>query len=131
MKKKIFMFTLQLRDKKAPQLDSLLLILKSQKIEVRKVLIDTGFEGDLALPIDLAINLEVNSFGLQAVEFGDSQGELKFSFAEVELNNTRFKVKVLWLENSIEPLIGSGFFSKYSNILQLNYAANSISILFK
>ncbi len=49
----------------------------------------------------------------------------------IQLEGQTFEVEVLWLDNSDEPLIGSGFFAKYADILQFNYKDNTISFLLK
>ena len=127
------MFTLPLKSKTIPQLESLLLVLGSKEIMIRDVLVDTGFELGLALPIDLAyqINLQTKDFLYVQTEFADSDGILRCSKGNIKLDNKLFEVDILWLEHSDEALIGSGFFAKYAEILQLNYKSDTLSILLK
>ncbi len=78
MKKKICMFTHPQPKILEPKLPFIHLVLNSKKIEIPNILIDTGFEGELALPMDLyhKASLENQEIKLIRVNYANNSGTL-------------------------------------------------------
>lgn len=127
------MFSLQLKNLTQAHLDSVILESGKEQILAKEILIDTGFDGELAIPKEAAelLNIVSTDFEFQKMEFADSKGVLRKSKVTMYFQEIKFNLNVIWLENSDEPLIGSGFFAKYADMLQFNYKENTVSILLK
>ena len=127
------MISFQLSNPKLPTIKSVHLVSKNIKIRLKNVLIDTGFDGELAVPVEglELLGLDPKLLKTKTLLFADSVGSLKVSQLTLVIFEQEFQVEVLWLENANEALIGSGFFAKYAEILQLNYKSDTLSILLK
>jgi predicted aspartyl protease len=104
---------------------------KENKILVT-ALIDTGFEGDIALPLFIAekLNLKIDRFKKIDLELaiGDA---IAFSSNEIIfVDNRPFSVEIVWSDDMIEGLIGVGFFSRYTRYLDLNYNKKILEVKF-
>jgi len=86
--------------------------------------IDTGFEGDLCLPIQVAVQLRPELTGVESFELADGsiKQELVFSgktkFGETEKNAW------ITLTESDDALLGTGMFSH----LELDYENETVKI---
>ena len=105
--------------------------LKESKILVT-ALIDTGFEGDIALPLFIAekLNLRIDRFKKIDLELaiGDA---IAFSSNEmIFVDNRPFSVEIVWSDDMVEGLVGVGFFTRYIRYLELNYDKNILEIEF-
>jgi len=88
--------------------------------------IDTGFSGDICLPVGLAIELGLELLGRDIVEFADGTIKRELTFAGwVDWYDARREVQVM-LTDSEEALIGSGMLKDQK--LTIDYPSRSVTI---
>ncbi len=122
----------QLQDPAQPRLEWLHLVLKQKNLKIENVLLDTGFDSDLALPFDYALIAGVTEFESKQVEYANGMSELiNISKGEILFAKQKLEIEICWLENTDETLLGSGFLSKYLNLLSIDYEKSIISLSLK
>ena len=95
-----------------------------------ETILDTGFNGELALPhiliqgSDLEKDLVVDD-----IDLASGSTLAYFSNLEIIFLEKKFLVEVCWLPDpNSTPLLGSGFFAKYSEYFKLDYKKGKIEI---
>ena len=127
-KQKPILFT-QIKEPQTPKLDLLHLVLGNKKIDVADVLIDTGFDSDIALPVVYAIKSGIEQVDFFNVEYANGfTDSLGFTKGKVKIMEFEFEVEIVWLDDSDEALIGSGFLSKYTKYLNIDYQNSTLKI---
>lgn len=126
--KKTSTYLSHLQDPLHPRLSSLLLVIGQKPFQIEDILIDTGFDGDIALPVEIAIEADIVDFEVVEVEFANGYGYIKTSLGNIKIDGHLFEVKIHWLNESDEALLGSGFLAKFSNYLNINYREGKIEI---
>ena len=102
-------------------------ILKGSRIDiVTKAIIDTGFDGDICLPIHLAIQLGLELKSVQVVELtdGNRKNELVFT-GFITLNGEEKEIEIL-LTNSKDTLLGTGLL--YDKVLKIDFSKGTVEI---
>lgn len=96
---------------------------QSGKLEA---ILDTGFDGYLALPINIAVSLGLELASVVQVEYADgrTREELVFS-VEVALEN-KWKPVFATLTGGSEALAGTALFDNYE--IRINFSSKKISI---
>ena len=121
-----------LKEPQEPRLDSLHLVLGEKKIRIEEILLDTGFNGDLAIPIDYAHLNNITEFIFNSVELANGSRKLMaITKGHVIISDLKLDVEILWLDETDEALLGSGFLAKFSNYLNINYKEDKIEIELK
>ena len=78
-----------------------------------EAIIDTGFDGDLCLPIDAALQLGLELHGRIAVELADGSRKLEFVFlGQVEFQGQGREAPIV-LPESEDALIGTALLARY------------------
>lgn len=92
-----------------------------------EALIDTGFDGDICLPIEAAIQLGLELCGSQPIELADGtrKNELVFS-GMVEVDADRREVEVI-LTQAKETLFGTGLLK--GKVLKVDFEKKSVEIM--
>ena len=112
-------------------LDLLHLVLEGQKFRIQDILVDTGFDGEIAIPIDYAILAKIENFSTEKVEYGNGQiQDVNTSDGQIMLSDSSFNVKITWLEDCDEVLIGSGFLAKFCKEFQIDFFKAVLSLEF-
>ena len=104
---------------------------KENKILV-SALIDTGFDGDIVLPLFIAEKLDLKIDRFKKIELELAIGEaIAFTSEEtIYVSNKPFEVNIIWSEDMSEALIGVKFFSRYTRYLELNYNKKILEVKF-
>ena len=91
-----------------------------------KAIIDTGFDGDICLPVHLAIQLGLELESIQVVELADGsrKNELVFT-GSVTLNGEEKEIEIL-LTNSKDTLLGTGLL--YEKVLKIDFISGTVEI---
>ncbi len=89
--------------------------------------IDTGFDGDLSLPIPVAVELGLELYGAQRVQLADGsiKSELVFIGQAGFMNQPNQEVEIL-LTEAEEALIGVGFLSDWH--LEINFPKEIVGL---
>ena len=96
-----------------------------EKIEVDAI-IDTGFDGDICIPVQLAVRLGLELRSVTWVELanGEKKRELVFTGSTI-FGNAKRDVDII-LTESKEVLIGTNMLS--GHILEINFTDKSVKI---
>ena len=93
------------------------------------MLIDTGFDSDVALPVTYAIKTGIEQVEFHNVEYANGFIDtLGFTKGKVKIEEFEFDVEIVWLDDSNEALIGSGFLAKYAKYLNIDYLNLNLKI---
>mgnify|MGYP003878722611 CR=1 FL=1 len=85
---------------------------------VVEFVIDTGFDGEAALPHELARELGITPIVLAPVELGDGSLRLMgVSIASVEIEGIEIPIEVLL--GSSDPIVGTGFLRHFRLVLDM------------
>ena len=89
--------------------------------------IDTGFDGQLCLPVEIAIQLGLELVSRVSVELanGSSQKTLVFS-GTIEIGNQEVEAEII-LTESDDPLIGTGLLKDM--VLNIDFRERKVEIL--
>jgi len=94
--------------------------------QVIDALIDTGFNGELLLPLQVAIPLGLQLFGVAPYQLADGSTSQQMLFrANVEWG-TKSQIATVNVVNSDTPLIGGGLLHGY--VLLVNFATKQLFI---
>ena len=95
-----------------------------------EAILDTGFNGELALPHILIQGSELEKdLEVDDIDLASGSTLAYFSDLEIIFLEQKFLVEVCWLPDpNSTPLLGSGFFAKYSNFLKLNYEKGKVEV---
>jgi clan AA aspartic protease len=88
--------------------------------------IDTGFDGDLCLPVKMAIQLGLELYGESAVEFADGSKKNELVFLGAVIWQDQERAARIFLTNSQDALIGSGLMQGQK--LAIDYANYTVTI---
>ena len=101
-----------------------LTVVGAKKSSLLEAILDTGFDGYLSLPINIAVTLGIELTAIIPVEYADGRisQELVFS-VKVELDGT---VKIIYatLTAGAEALIGTALLAEYE--LRINFPRKKI-----
>jgi len=102
-------------------------ILKGSRTDiVTKAIIDTGFDGDICLPIHLAIQLGLELKSVQVVELADGNRKNELVFTGfITLNGEEKEIEIL-LTNSKDTLLGTGLL--YDKVLKIDFSKGTVEI---
>lgn len=91
-----------------------------------EAILDTGFDGYLSLPVNIAISLGLELIGVEPVQYADGRTshELVFSI-EVVLDDIQKTVSTT-LTSGAEPLVGTALFDDYE--LRFNFPQLQITV---
>lgn len=110
--------------KKHPKIK--LTVVGARKSSLLEAILDTGFDGYLSLPINIAVTLGIELIAIIPVEYADGRisQELVFS-VKVELDG---KVKIVHatLTAGAEALVGTALLAKYE--LLINFPQQKITL---
>lgn len=93
-------------------------------------MVDTGFSGDLAVPLFVAkaLGLSLNKF--QAIELelaiGESTGLISKQVVFIDQN--QFELDVVWSEDMEEGLLGTGFLNKFSQYMKMDFEKQLLEV---
>ena len=91
-----------------------------------EAVIDTGFDGDLTLPVQLAIQLGLDLCATQRFELADGSIENQLVFlGDIQLGDIQRTAEVI-LTDSIDALLGSG--PLIDHILEIDYLNRTVHI---
>jgi clan AA aspartic protease len=96
-----------------------------QTIVVDAVL-DSGFNGDLCLPAQAAIQLGLELYGMQRIELADGTKKRELFFTGEVVFNGESRAAEIFLTDSEDALIGAGLL--LDHILTLNYIDQIVEI---
>lgn len=87
---------------------------------------DTGFDGDLSLPVQIAVQLGLELYSIQPFELADGivKNQLVFS-GEIEFGETK-RLAEITLTESEDALIGSGLFEGMA--LEIDYVNREVKL---
>jgi predicted aspartyl protease len=89
-----------------------------------EAVIDTGFDGDLCLPLEIAIGLGLELKGVMNVELADGTIKRELVFAgTAKLGETARAIRIVLTEGP-DPLLGTGMFS----YLEIDFGARRVSL---
>lgn len=91
-----------------------------------KAVIDTGFDGDLCLPIQIAIQLGLELRDILYIELADGTIKDELVFAGAVHWESEIKEVRIMLTGSEDPLIGIGLLAKKR--LEIDFEKGSVSI---
>ena len=102
-------------------------ILKGSRTDiVDKAVIDTGFDGDICLPVHLAIQLGLELKSVQVVELADGSRKNELVFTGfITVNGEKSEIEIL-LTNSKDTLLGTGLL--YDKILKIDFVKGDVGI---
>jgi len=96
----------------------------SKKTGILQAIIDTGFDGYLSLPINVAILLGIELIGVEPVQYADGRTSQELVFS-VKVNfYGKEKIVPSTLTASSEALAGTSLFSEYE--LTINFPKQKI-----
>jgi len=102
-------------------------VIKGSRTDISaKAIIDTGFDGDICLPVHLAIQLGLELKSVQVVELADGsrKNELVFT-GSITLNGEEKEIEIL-LTNSKDTLLGTGLL--YKKVLKIDFTRGIVEI---
>ncbi len=103
------------------------LIVKGLRKSLRNdPVVDTGFDGDLCLPVKVAIQLGLELSGESIVELADGSKKQELSFLGSVFWQGHERLVKIFLTNSEDALIGSGLMQGQK--LALDYANRAVTI---
>ena len=120
---------LPLTNPKIPTLDFQVLSL-SKHLEVQAIL-DSGFEGEVALPKDFYKFSQKENHKELELDLATGSDTFIITTENILFCDQVFKVEVVWLGFGDEPLIGSGFFAKFTEFFSVDYKDNQIRLSLK
>jgi predicted aspartyl protease len=88
--------------------------------------VDTGFDGDLCLPVKIAIQLGLELFGQSLVELADGSKKDELTFQGSVFWRDQERLARIFLTDSEDALISSGLFQGQK--LTIGYANRSVTI---
>jgi clan AA aspartic protease len=88
--------------------------------------VDTGFDGDLCLPIKMAIQLGLELSGRSLVELADGSKRHELSFFGFVIWQEKERLVEIFLTDSKDVLVGSGLLQGQKLII--GYANHSVTI---
>jgi len=89
--------------------------------------VDTGFDGDLCLPVEIAIQLGLELFGRSLVELADGSKRRELSFLGSVVWKNQERPVEIFVTDSEEPLLGSGLMQGQK--LTIGYANHFVTIV--
>lgn len=103
------------------------IILKGKRTDIgTKAIIDTGFDGDICLPIHLAIQLGLELKSVQTVELADGSKKNELVFGgTVEFNRDDQEIEI-FLTNGKDTLLGTGLLS--DKIVKIDFLKGNVEI---
>jgi clan AA aspartic protease len=90
------------------------------------VLVDTGFTGELQLPLAIAVPLGLKLVGVAPFEFADGSSSRKMLFSGVISFGKEQQPVTITVSNSNTPLLGTGLLSGYT--LLIDYVEKQFTI---
>ena len=89
-----------------------------------EAIVDTGFDGDLSLPVQIAVQLGLELYSIQPFELADGivKNQLVFS---TEFGGTK-RLAEITLTESEDALIGSGLFE--GMVLEIDYLSREVRL---
>jgi clan AA aspartic protease len=103
------------------------LIVKGLRKSLRNdPVVDTGFDGDLCLPVKVAIQLGLELSGETIVELADGSKKQELSFLGSVFWQGQERLVKIFLTNSEDPLVGSGLMQGQK--LAIDYANRTVII---
>jgi len=103
------------------------LIVKGLRKSLRNdPVVDTGFDGDLCLPVKVAIQLGLELSGESIVELADGSKKQELSFLGSVFWQGQERLVKIFLTNSEDALIGSGLMQGQK--LTISYANRAVTI---
>jgi clan AA aspartic protease len=103
------------------------LIVKGLRKSLRNdPVVDTGFEGDLCLPVKVAIQVGLELSGESMVELADGTKKQELSFLGSVFWQGQERLVKIFLTNSEDALLGSGLMQ--GRKLAIDYANHTVTI---
>jgi clan AA aspartic protease len=91
--------------------------------------VDSGFNGDICLPAQTAIQLGLELCGLQRVELADGAKKRELIFAGEVVFNGEQKWVEIFLTDSEDTLIGAGLLA--GHVVTIDYVERTLEIMQK
>lgn len=88
--------------------------------------VDSGFNGDLCLPTQTAIQLGLELCGLQRVELADGAKKKELIFAGEAIFDNRQRWVEIFLTDSEDTLIGAGLLA--GHVMTIDYVERTLEI---
>jgi len=103
------------------------IVLKGKRTDIgTKAIIDTGFDGDICLPIYLAIQLGLELKSVQTVELADGSKKNELVFAgSIKFDKSEQEIEI-FLTNAKDTLLGTGLL--YDKILKIDFVKGDVEI---
>ena len=101
--------------------------IKGARAEVTlEAVIDTGFDGSLCVPVEVAVQLGLELVGFQTVEYADGRRARELVFlGSVVLGDQERKLEIS-VTDAQEVLIGTGLLMGYT--LEINFPRKSVRL---
>jgi len=96
-----------------------------RKVKVRAC-IDTGFDGDVCIPIETALDLGLELIGAENVELADGSCNRELVFRGYALFLGRRRTVHILLTRSTDSLVGTGLLSGYR--LSIDFAVGAVRL---
>lgn len=91
-----------------------------------EAIIDTGFDGFICLPVELAIQLGLELIGFQTVEYADGRRVRELVFLGSVILADREMTVEISLTNSQDTLLGTGLLEDY--VVEINFHCKTVRL---
>lgn len=99
--------------------------IKGARTEVLlEAVIDTGFDGSLCVPVEVAVQLGLDLVGFQTVEYADGRQSRELVFLGSVILGDQEKQLEISLTEAQEALIGTALLADYT--LEINFSQKSV-----
>ena len=88
--------------------------------------IDTGFNGDLCLPAQIAIRLGLHLYGMQSIELADGTKKKELFFTGEAIFDGEPRWVEIFLTDSEDTLLGAGLL--VGHVVTIDYAEQTLEI---
>lgn len=102
-------------------------VIGSRESILLNALIDTGFDGDLCLPVPVAVSLGFELVGQEAVEYADGRRDRQLVFVGLVSFLGEERPANIVLTNGGDTLIGTGLFE--DKTVTIDFATGEIHIV--
>jgi clan AA aspartic protease len=101
-------------------------VIGGRQIIVVDAVVDSGFNGDLCLPAQAAIQLGLELYGMQRIELADGTKKRELFFTGEAVFDGEPRGVEIFLTDSGDALIGAGLL--LDHILTINYVDQAVEI---